>query len=115
MDTLQLRQRIVRSMVRVNERTQSMRKPEKFVYREQLTAVYMNMLRYCVDANRSYGNKRRSLQAKMDTELDLLRTFVDVAVQPEEKLISPGLHDVWSKELNEIGRMLGGWIKSDEQ
>lgn len=114
MDTLQLRQRIVRSMIRVNERTQSMRKPDKFVYREILKASYLNMLRYCVDANRSYGNRRRSLQDKMDSELDMLRTFVDVAALPEEKLISPGLHEVWSKELNEIGRMLGGWIKSNE-
>lgn len=50
----------------------------------------------------------------MDTELDVLRNFVDTAVSPEDRLISPGLHEVWSKELNEIGRMLGGWIRSDE-
>ena len=39
MDTLQLRQRIVRSMVRVNERTKNMRKPEKYTYKEQMTAT----------------------------------------------------------------------------
>lgn len=36
------------------------------------------------------------------------------AVSPEDRLISPGLHEIWSKELNEIGRMLGGWKKSNE-
>lgn len=114
MDTLQLRQRIVRSMIRVNERTKNMRKPEKFTYKEQMTATYMNMLRLCIRANRSRGQKRRDLQTDMDTELDILRSFVDTAVSPEDRLISPGLHEVWSKELNEIGRMLGGWINSNE-
>ena len=114
MDTLQLRQRIVRSMILVNERTNNMRKPEKFVYRERMTEAYMNTLRLCIRANRSRGQKRRDLQADMDTELDVLRSIVDTAVSPEDRLISPGLHEVWSKELNEIGRMLGGWINSNE-
>lgn len=114
MDTLQLRQRIVRSMIRVNERTNNMRKPEKFVYREKMAAVYMDMLELCIDANRSRGAERRKLQSKMDTKLDVLRSLVDTAVSPEDRLISPGLHEVWSKELNEIGRMLGGWINSNE-
>ena len=60
------------------------------------------------------GNRRLELQNKMDTKLDVLRTLVDTAVSPEDRLISPGLHEVWSKELNEIGRMLGGWKKSNE-
>ena len=114
MDTLDLRQKIVRSMIRVGERTKNMRKPEKFTYREQMNQAYGNMLRLCIEANRARGRKRKEMQDKMDTELDVLRSFVDTAVSPEDRLISPGLHEVWSKELNEIGRMLGGWIKSDE-
>ena len=39
MDNLQLRQRIVRSMIRVSERTANMRKPEKFEYRKHMTAA----------------------------------------------------------------------------
>ena len=114
MDTLQLRQRIVRSMIRLGERTQNIRKPEKFTYRQCMGEAYGNMLRLCIRANHARGQKRRQLQAEMDGELDVLRAFVDTAVSPEDRLISPGLHEVWSKELNEIGRMLGGWIKSDE-
>lgn len=114
MDTLQLRQRIVRSMIRVNERTNNMRKPEKFVYRDHLTDTYMNMLRLCIRANRSRGQLRRQLQAEIDTELDVLRSLIDTAASPKDRLISNGLHEVWSKELNEIGRMLGGWIKSND-
>jgi len=36
MDNLQLRQRIVRGMIRVSERTANMRKPEKFEYRKHM-------------------------------------------------------------------------------
>ena len=89
-------------MIRVSERTNSMRKPEKFVYREHLTSTYMNMLRLCIKAN------------EIHTELDVLRSLIDTAASPEDRLISNGLHEVWSKELNEIGRMLGGWIKSND-
>lgn len=35
MDNLELRQRIARSMIRVAERTQNMRRPEKFEYRRR--------------------------------------------------------------------------------
>ena len=114
MDNLQLRQRIVRSMIRVNERTANMRKPEKFAYRQHMTAAFMDMLEFCIEANRSRGKARQELQDKMDTKLDVLRSLVDTAVSQEDRLISPGLHEVWSKELNEIGRMLGGWKKSNE-
>lgn len=114
MDNLQLRQRIVRSMIRVSERTANMRKPEKFEYRKRMTAAFMDMLELCIEANRARGSRRAELQNKMDTKLDVLRSLVDTAVSPGDRLISPGLHEVWSKELNEIGRMLGGWINSNE-
>ena len=113
MDNLELRQRITRSMIRVAERTKNMRQPEKFEYRRHMTDTFMQMLELCIEANRSRGNRRLELQNKMDTKLDVLRTLVDTAVSPEDRLISPGLHEVWSKELNEIGRMLGGWKKSN--
>ena len=65
----------------------------------------------CIEANAEKGSKK-PLQDRMDMELDKLRVFVDTAVAPETKLISPGLHEVWSKELNEIGAQLGAWKKS---
>ena len=57
------------------------------------------------------ARSKKPLQDRMDMELDKLRVFVDTAVAPETKLISPGLHEVWSKELNEIGAQLGAWKK----
>lgn len=64
MDNLQLRQRIVRSMIRVGERTNNMRKPEKFEYRKHMTAAFMDMLELCIEANRARGQRRVELQNK---------------------------------------------------
>lgn len=64
MDNLQLRQRIVRGMIRVSERTANMRKPEKFEYRKHMTAAFMDMLELCIEANRSRGQKRVELQTE---------------------------------------------------
>lgn len=100
-------------MIHVSERTNNMRRPEKFVYRDMLNTAYMRMLRMCIKANKSRGNLRRDYQNELDVELDVIRSLVDVAASPEDPLISVGLHGVWSKELSEIGRMIGGWIKSD--
>ena len=72
MDNLQLRQRIVRSMIRVSERTANMRKPEKFEYRKHMTAAFMDMLELCIEANRARGSRRVELQNKMDTKLAAL-------------------------------------------
>ena len=85
MDNLQLRQRIVRSMIRVSERTANMRKPEKFEYRKHMTAAFMDMLELCIEANRARGSRRVELQNKMDTKLDVLRSLVDTAVSPEDR------------------------------
>lgn len=82
MDNLQLRQRIVRSMIRVSERTANMRKPEKSEYRKHMTAAFMDMLELCIEANRSRGSRRVELQNKMDTKLDVLRSLVDTARFP---------------------------------
>lgn len=51
MDNLELRQRITRSMIRVAERTQNMRRPEKFEYRKHMTNAFMEMLELCIEAN----------------------------------------------------------------
>jgi len=110
-ENLRLQQKIVRSMLRLDERTANMKKPEKFSYKRYAGDAYMKLLELCIEANAERGSKK-PLQSRMDMELDKLRVFVDTAVAPEIKLISPGLHEVWSKELNEIGALLGTWIKT---
>ncbi|WP_286978944.1 diversity-generating retroelement protein Avd [Aminobacterium sp. UBA5514] len=46
----------------------------------------------------------------MDIELDLLRELVMESY--ESKYINAHRFEVWSKHVNEIGKMIGGWIQS---
>ena len=49
---------------------------------------------------------------EIDTELDVLRTFIRLAADKETKYLPLRKYEIWSKQLNEIGKMLGGWIKA---
>lgn len=95
MDNLQLRQRIVRSMIRVNERTANMRKSEKFAYRQHMTAAFMDdMVLLHPDAKvlnewrvliESYLNEVLHLELNGKTTIGLVKrgiTFVGCRIYP---------------------------------
>jgi len=46
----------------------------------------------------------------IDVELDLLRELI--AESYESKYINVHKYEVWSRKINEIGKMTGGWIKA---
>lgn len=108
---LLIKTKIVKSMFRLDERARCIRKPYKFTFIKHVDDAYNEMLRLCVAANMAKGSKK-TYQHKMDIQLETLRAYIDTAVSSDLKLISPGLHKVWSAELHEIGCLLGGWIAS---
>lgn len=104
-----LQQKITRMIVLSIPRIQNMRKPEKHTIGRRMEEAMCGMLEAAIDGNLTRGSKREA-QHRLDVEKEKLRAFLDVAVAPGAKLISPGLHEEWSKEIDEIGRLLGGWI-----
>ncbi|ACV64924.1 conserved hypothetical protein [Desulfofarcimen acetoxidans DSM 771] len=83
---------------------------EKHVMAANIRESMYRMLSLIIQANKKYY-KKTTLQ-DIDVELDILRTFIRLAVDKELKYLSVSKYENWSKMLNEIGRMLGGWIKS---
>lgn len=63
-----------------------------------------------IRANKRY-HKKNTLQ-EIDIELDFLRMQIRLAADQQLRYLSIKKYEHWSKLLNEIGRMLGGWIKS---
>ena len=110
MATFQLQPKNRRMISTSTPRIQNMPKPDKFVVGEAIRKSEWELLRLAILANRTHKSKR-PFQEKMDDELAVLRGIVDLAVMPENKLISPGLHCEWTQELDEIGNMLAVWIK----
>lgn len=104
-----LQQKITRMIVLSVPRIGNMRKPEKHTIGRRIEDTMCAMLDAAIDGNMTQGSKRPA-QHRLDVEKEKLRAFLDVSVSPGVRLISPGLHEEWSKEINEIGRLLGGWI-----
>jgi four helix bundle protein len=86
-------------------------KSEKFALAAEIKGVMARLLRLIVRANKRY-HKKTTLQ-DVDIELATLRTYVRLA--KDLKFLPFRKYENWAKMLDEIGRMLGGWIKSTKQ
>lgn len=85
-------------------------KSERFTSAAEIRRSYLKLLELCVRANKT--RRRLPLLYDLDTELDVLRSIVRITrvmgLMPFKKYEQISLH------LAEIGRMLGGWIKSSQ-
>jgi len=48
----------------------------------------------------------------IDTELEVFRSFVRLSFQL--KFVSMKKYEILSRKINEVGRLLGGWIKQNK-
>lgn len=87
-------------------------KHERYVLAADIRKGMYNLLKLIIRANKKYY-KKTTLQ-ELDIELDTLRALIRLAADPQLKYLSVKKYENWSKMLNEIGRMLGGWIKSSK-
>lgn len=82
-------------------------KSERHVLSQELRLSMWRLMRLVIVCSKRY-HKKTTLQ-DLDAELELLRRQVRAAktlgVLPFKK------YEVWSRYLDEIGRMVGGWIK----
>ena len=83
-------------------------KSEKFSMVAEIKKSCFEILRLITRANKE-KQKLEHLR-KLDANLELLRTQIRLSV--DLKFIPIKKYEVISKYLAEIGRMLGGWIKS---
>ena len=83
-------------------------KSERHTLAAEIKRSMYELLRLIIRGNKKYF-KKTTLQ-DVDIELDNLRYLIrlgqSLGFLPFKK------YEVWSKLLNEIGKMLGGWIKS---
>jgi len=83
-------------------------KSEKFALGQDIKRAMVALLEQIIRANRS--REKRPLMGAIDIELEILRTQVRLAM--ELKFLPFAQYEAWSGHLAEIGRMLGGWLKS---
>lgn len=87
-------------------------KSEKFCLAAHIKDSMFSTLKYILRANKIYGNieKRLDMLNIIDAEIQLQKVFVRIS--HSNKYISNKKYMEWSRRLDEIGRILGGWIKS---
>ena len=83
-------------------------KSERHVLAQEIRLTMWAILRLIIIANRRY-HKKTTLQ-DLDAELDLLRSQIRIA--KELQYLDFQKYEVWSRHVDEIGKMLGGWLKS---
>ena len=88
-------------------------KHEKHVMAADIRRSMYRMLQLIIRANKKY--QKRPVLEEIDVELDTLRTLIRLAADKDLKYLHLKKYEHWSKLLNEIGRMLGGWLKTTKR
>ncbi|OYT15431.1 MAG: diversity-generating retroelement protein bAvd family protein [Bacteroidetes bacterium 4572_77] len=83
-------------------------KHEKFVLVSEIKNILNNILKLVITGVKKYY-KKTTLQ-DLDVELAKLKVFARMSKNLE--YIKSKTYEIWIRKIVEIGRMVGGWIKS---
>lgn len=86
-------------------------KYERFVLAADIKRCMDQAMERTIEANKKY-HKKTTLQ-ELDVEIDKLRKYVRLSYRL--KYIDFKKYKQWSEQVNEIGRMLGGWMASTKK
>ena len=86
-------------------------KYERFVLAADIKRCMDQAMERTIEANKKYY-KKTTLQ-ELDVEIDKLRKYVRLSYRL--KYIDFKKYKQWSEKVNEIGRMLGGWMASTKK
>lgn len=81
-------------------------KSEKHVLAAEIRQCMIRLLRLVIVCNRRY-HKKTTMQ-ELDAELDILRSLIRLSM--ELKFLHFEQYEIWARHVNEVGKMLGGWL-----
>lgn len=83
-------------------------KHERHVLAAEIREGMWSALRQIIIVNKRY-HKKTTMQ-QLDAQVDVLRSQIRVA--RDLQYLDFKKYEVWSRHLDEVGRMIGGWFKS---
>lgn len=86
-------------------------KYEKHSLVAETKSSMLHLLKLTITCNKKYY-KKTTLQ-ELDIELDILRSYVRLGFNLH--YLPPKKYENWARMNDEIGRMIGGWIKSQKE
>ena len=85
-------------------------KRERHLLCADIRACIASIQRHAIVAWKKY-HKKTTLQ-ELDTEVEVLRYLIRKSLLL--RYITPKRYETWASHVNEAGRMIGGWIKSQK-
>lgn len=86
-------------------------KAERHVLSQEIRQCMRQILRLAVTVGRKY-HKKTTLQ-QLDVELEMLRRMIRLA--HARRMISTRKYEYWSKLANNVGVIVGGWLKKQRE
>lgn len=86
-------------------------KSHKHILGKEIEQLAIKLLLDILNANKARGSQRTVLQLKVSEDLDSVRILVRLC--KDLKLISIKQYTTAAEKINEIGRILHGWIKAN--
>jgi hypothetical protein len=83
-------------------------KIERYALCADIRAALANIQRLSIVAWKRY-HKKTTLQ-DLDVEIEVLRMWIRKSLCLQ--YITPRRYEIWVRHVNEIGRMVGGWLKA---
>ncbi len=84
-------------------------KSHRLVLGREIEQVSLNLLLTIIKANKARGKKRHQLQLEYSDYLDTLRILCRLT--KDLKMMSIKQYSLTAEQINELGRMLSGWMK----
>jgi len=107
-EDLKIRQKIEDMMIYAYQTLNQYPKFEKYSLVTETKESILKLLKLTITCNKKYY-KKTTLQ-ELDVELDILRSYVRLGFNLQ--YLPPKKYENWARMNDEIGRMIGGWIKS---
>lgn len=109
--TLHVQQRIYDMILYGYPALEQMPKSQKFSLAQDIKHCMDKIMRLCITANKKY-TKKTSLQ-ELDVEIAALKVYLRIAF--DLQYLPPKKYEVWTGHVVEVGKMVGGWIRSQRE
>ena len=83
-------------------------KDQRFLLADRIERILLDILEMLIEA--VYSKERRKILIKINLKLDVLRFMMRIA--KDMKYVNIKAYDFFCQSVLEIGRMVGGWLKS---
>jgi four helix bundle protein len=88
----------------------SIPKQDRYVLWQKIETISIDVIEGIIEASALYKEEKLDILKKISIKLNLMRVFIRLTY--DNKLINEKKYIALQQNIDEIGRMLGGWIKS---